>query len=96
MKKIASVSLCALVLVAGCATQRFNINEGSNTNATIKDSTFFVRGLGQEETINAATICKGADKVVSVEAKETPLNILLSILSFQIYTPRNYTVTCKS
>ena len=96
MKKIASVSLCALLLVAGCAGQKFSINEGSNANQTVNDSTFFVAGLGQEDIINAATMCKGANKVVSVEVKETPINILLRVVTLAIYTPRSYTVTCKS
>ena len=96
MKKMFFVSLFALVLVAGCSTQKFNINEGSNSNSITDNSNFVVLGIGQTDKINAAAICKGADKVVSVEAKQTFLNILLNFITFNIYSPRNYTVTCKS
>jgi len=81
-------------LTTGCAKQTFNVN-GSGTLAKEEMQTFFISGLGQSKEMNAASICGGADKVARVEAQLTPLNIVLSMLTFGIYTPREARVYCK-
>jgi hypothetical protein len=44
--------------------------------------------------VDAAKVCGGADKVSRVEVQETFPNVLLSIVTFGIYTPREARVYC--
>ena len=93
MKKLSL--LIAVLVMTGCAAQTFNIN-GSNGEVptTQKSQTFFISGLGQEQVIDAAAVCGGADKVVKVEAQHTFVNGLFGAITFGIYTPRDVKVYC--
>ncbi|BFO09691.1 hypothetical protein GGER_22010 [Serratia rubidaea] len=55
---------------------------------------FFVSGIGQKKTIDAAAVCGGADKVVRTEVQQTFPNILLGVVTFGIYTPREARIYC--
>ena len=94
MKKLLLITLSA-ILVTGCATQSFTLN---NNNAATPDQntmqTFFISGLGQEQEINAASVCGGADKVAKVEAKHEFVDGLLGFITLGIYTPRHAKVYC--
>lgn len=93
MIKAALVGL-ALVM-SGCATQRFEV-QGSSQQAPSLDhaQTFFVSGIGQSKEVDAAKICGGAKNVQSIETQLTPGNIVLGIVTFGIYTPRQMRVYC--
>ncbi|MDI9408484.1 MAG: Bor family protein [Candidatus Pacebacteria bacterium] len=95
MKSLIAASLVSVVLLSGCAAQKFNINGTANTGE-VRNSTFFISGIGQTDTIDAASMCQGAAKVQSVQAQQSFLNILLGAVTFGIYTPRSYKVTCSS
>ncbi|MEN5016841.1 Bor family protein [Erwinia sp. Eh17-17] len=95
MKKILAIAAFA-VLLSGCAQQTFQLKH--NQVATPKQATthhFFVSGIGQKKTLDAAAICGNADKVDRVEVQQTFPNILLSIVTFGIYTPREARVYCS-
>ncbi|MGB8667157.1 MAG: lipoprotein bor, partial [Serratia inhibens] len=67
MKKL----LAAVVLtmaVTGCAQQTFTVkNDVAVAPKQITTHHFFVSGIGQKKTIDAAAVCGGADKVVRTE-----------------------------
>ncbi|QQG26739.1 lipoprotein [Pectobacterium carotovorum] len=95
MKKILSTAVLALVLT-GCAQQTFTVkNESVATPKQTTTSHFFVSGIGQEKTIDAAAICGGSDKVVRTETQVTFVNGLLGLLTLGIYTPREARVYCS-
>lgn len=94
MKKMVLTAAVAM-MVAGCAQQGFTVHSGNAVKPT-KEVThhFFISGLGQSKTIDAAAVCNGADKVVRVEAQHTFLNGLLGAVTFGVYTPREARVYC--
>ncbi|PNK60829.1 Bor/Iss family lipoprotein [Psychrobacter sp. FDAARGOS_221] len=101
LKKVATVAMLAF-LTTGCATQTYLVSPEANTTITAQTSaddesmqTFFVNGLGQEQTIDAAEKCGGKDQVAGVQTKLTPLNWALGFISSGIYTPRQIRVFCK-
>ena len=47
---------------------------------------FFVSGIGQKKTVDAAKICGGAENVVKTETQQTFVNGLLGNDYFSIYT----------
>jgi uncharacterized lipoprotein YmbA len=95
MKNLALSMVIALML-SGCATQTFQINPSSSASTPTKEDrqAFFVSGLGQAQTMNAAEICGGASKIIKVEAEHTFIDGLLGTLSAGIYTPRMARVYC--
>ncbi|EMB7405930.1 Bor family protein [Salmonella enterica] len=89
------VALLALI-VSGCAQQSFQLKD-TPVAAPQKTAThhFFVSGIGQQKTIDAAQVCGGADNVVKTEVQQTFINGLLSVVTFGIYTPREARVYCS-
>ena len=57
-------------------------------NASIETIThhFFVSGIGQKKTVDAAKICGGAENVIR-ETQQTFVNGLLGFITLGIYTP---------
>ena len=47
---------------------------------------FFVSGIGQKKTVDAAKICGGAENVVKTETQQTSVNGLLGFITLGIYT----------
>ncbi|MFJ5482755.1 Bor/Iss family lipoprotein [Pectobacterium actinidiae] len=95
MKKILSTAVLALVLT-GCAQQTFTVkNESVATPKQVTTHHFFVSGIGQKKTIDAAAVCGGSDKVVRTETQQTFVNVLLGVVTFGIYTPREARVYCS-
>ena len=94
MKKvIACAILCATM--SGCATQTFVMNDGGATEPTKQQmQPFFLSGLGQTKTMDAAAICGGADKVAKVEAHLRFIDGLLGSVTYGIFTPRSAKVYC--
>jgi hypothetical protein len=93
-RTLMAVMLAALA--SGCATQTFQVGAGSSSEVPTSEVTqhFFVSGLGQTKSMDAAAVCGGADKVVKVEAHLNFLNGLLGGLTSGIYTPRTARVYC--
>lgn len=83
------------ILIAACSTQTFNMGRPSTLHPKLSDNqTFFVGGIAQDKTINAAEVCGGASRVGTVEVQQSFLNVFLSIVTFGIYTPREARVYC--
>lgn len=86
----------ALMTLSACATQRHYVNSYtlSGTRAVKEDQDFFVYGIGQTQEVNAASICGGQHRVAATESKQTPVNVVLGVVTFGIYTPRQQTTYC--
>jgi len=83
------------VVLSGCATQTFQVNGGGGSTPTQEVmQPFFVGGIGQEQQMNAAEVCGGADKVAKVETQTSILNGLLGGFTWGIFTPRQAKVYC--
>lgn len=94
MKQLAILGM-AVAMLTGCATQTYVLSPTSKQMPTYdKGQTFFVGGIGQEQSVNAAEVCGGAHNVAQIKTLDAPLNIV--IRAFQgIYTPRQIQVYCK-
>ncbi len=94
MKKLIATIAVATAL-SGCAQQTFEINRGIAEKPTQETKqSFFVNGIGQAKTINAAQVCGGADKVIRTEVQESGMNVFFRIITLGIYTPREARVYC--
>jgi hypothetical protein len=95
MKKI----ILPLILVAtlsACTTQTALINGNTGQLKKEEMQTFFVSGLGQTQTLDAAAVCGGANKVVKVERVTSFLNGVLGIFTSGIFTPYDAKVYCSN
>ncbi|SIS98200.1 Bor protein [Thalassolituus maritimus] len=97
MVKFLSAVVCSLV-VTGCATQTFYINEEAEQKdfANLQgQSHFFLFGVGQENTVNAAEVCGGADKVVKVQSSTSVIDGVIALFTSGLYTPESKRVYCS-
>ncbi len=88
----------ATSILAGCSTQTYRVNgDLKSFSAPDKDQMqhFFVSGLGQEQELDAAKICGGADKVVAVQSKHEFVDGFLGLITLGLYTPRHAKVYCR-
>ena len=73
------------------AQQTFTVqNKPAAVDANSKETIthhFFVSGIGQKKTVDAAKICGGAENVVKTETQQTFVNGLLGFITLGIYTP---------
>ncbi|PUE29658.1 lipoprotein bor [Limnohabitans sp. Jir61] len=95
MKKII-LPLILVATLAACSTQTAYINGQTGKLGKEDMQTFFVSGLGQTQTVDAAAVCGGANKVVKVERQTSFLNGILGLLTSGIYTPYDAKVYCQS
>ena len=97
--KFTAVALALTTLIAvGCANTRFNLAGDISPAAVPKyeeTQTYFLSGIGQSKTIDAARICGGAEKVAATAKEHTFLDGLLAVVTFGIYTPETARVYCK-
>lgn len=96
MKKMLFSAALAM-LITGCAQQAFTVGN-KPTAVTPKETIthhFFVSGIGQEKTVDAAKICGGAENVVKTETQQTFVNGLLGFITLGIYTPLEARVYCS-
>ena len=86
MKKMLLATALAL-LITGCA-QQFTVQNKPAAVAPKETIThhFFVSGIGQKKTVDAAKICGGAENV-KTETQQTFVNGLLGFITLGIYTP---------
>lgn len=76
-------SAALAMLITGCAQQTFTVGN-KPTAVTPKETIthhFFVSGIGQEKTVDAAKICGGAENVVKTETQQTFVNGLLGFIT---------------
>jgi outer membrane lipoprotein SlyB len=96
MKKLIAIA-CAAFALTGCATQSFIVSGDSTAAPTQKSAqSFFISGIGQTRTLDAAAICGGSAKVMKVESQQSFLNGLLGVVTMGIYTPRDAKVYCAN
>ena len=91
MKKMLFSAALAM-LITGCAQQTFTVGN-KPTAVTPKETIthhFFVSGIGQEKTVDAAKICGGAENVVKTETQQTFVNGLLGFICNNYFTIGNY------
>ena len=89
--------ICLIAVLSGCATQTYLIN-GNTALEPVEEKSehFFISGIGQKKTVDAAEVCGGVENVVKVETEQTFMNGFLAALTWGIYTPRTARVYCKS
>ncbi|MFA9500248.1 Bor family protein [Mannheimia sp. E30BD] len=98
MKKLLAISVLTALLTTACTTQTAHISGKVTDNIKPTKSvtqSFFIGGIGQEETLNVTEICGSTDKVNQVETVLSGSNILVGIVTIGIYTPRTANVYCK-
>ena len=61
---------------------------GSSTKRKTITHHFFVSGIGQKKTVDAAKICGGAENVVKTETQQTFVNGLLGFIYFRAFILR--------
>ena len=81
MKKM--LLAAADLLITGCAQQTFTVQNKPAAVAPKETIThhFFVSGIGQKKTVDAAKICGGAENVVKTETQQTFVNGLLGFIT---------------
>lgn len=90
-----TASLGLVFLLSACATQQFDIASANGEPALFSENqTFWVGGIGQEVQIDGAQACGEAKKVARVATSQTAGNVVLSIVTLGIYTPRHIDITC--
>ena len=97
MKKMLLATALAL-LITGCAQIMLTVPNKPAAVAPKETIThhFFVSGIGQKKTVDAAKICGGAEKMLSkTETQQTFVNGLLGFITLGIYTPLEARVYCS-
>ena len=87
----------ACLLQGMCSTDVYCSKQtgGSSTKGKTITHHFFVSGIGQKKTVDAAKICGGAENVVKTETQQTFVNGLLGFITLGIYTPLEARVYCS-
>jgi Bor protein len=96
--KRCAMPITTLALI-GCANATFNFTdatrpEDTKPNAEERQLNFF-SGFGQRQTIDAAKVCGGADKVASVDVNQSFADAVVATITLGIYTPLSARVFCK-
>ena len=88
MKKCYSLLRWPCLLQGMCSTDVYCSKQtGSSSTKGNHHHHFFVSGIGQKKTVDAAKICGGAENVVKTETQQTFVNGLLGFITLGIYTP---------
>jgi len=94
MHKTLIVLLSAGIILGACAKQNFRIASRAGVVGEEATSHFFIRGIGQNDEINAASICGSGARVANVETSYSGVNVLLRLFTLGLYAPRTYRVSC--
>ena len=84
-----------LLLITGCAQQTFTVQNKPAAVAPKETIThhFFVSGIGQKKTVDAAKICGGAENVVKTETANIR-KWIARFITLGIYTPLEAQLMC--
>ena len=95
-KFIMLLLVASLFAISGCSKTKFYVQQSNSGQVQRYDQAqhFFVWGIAQQRTVDAARICGGADKVSRVETQQTFVNVLLASLTGGLYEPRQARVFC--
>ena len=77
--------IARILLITGCSIDVYCSKQTGNSmfKGTITYH-FFVSGIGQKKTVDAAKICGGAENVVATETQQTFVNGLLGFITLGI------------
>ena len=93
MNKILIV-VASMFLLSACATQEIIVSPEPSRLQYEQTSHFFFGGLGQNDTVNAADVCRGSENVGKIETEENALSVMFQFFLGVIYTPRSIKVYC--
>jgi hypothetical protein len=87
------IAVGALAMLAGCYNVTY-IAKSRPPSAVIHEQklTFFIAGLVGTEEIQAGQLCPSG--VAKVHTKNTFVDILLTVVTLTIYSPRTAEITC--
>jgi hypothetical protein len=94
MKKCFLMIAFAMLLTA-CSTQTVIVNDHTGYLQKEEMQTFFINGLFQTQTMDAAAVCGGSSKVMKVERTDSFLNGVVRFLTQGLYTPYDAKVYCS-
>lgn len=96
MKKHAwMLAVVMAFMLSGCATQTYKFKSGEAEIAHLDSyDAFFLLGVGQTVTHDAARLCGGADNIRAIEHSVSFGDVLLNFLLSPIYTPRTAKIYC--
>ena len=92
MKK--SLLLLTAFALSGCAKQTIVLNGGGDSVTQTSMQLFFIGGILQEQTLDAAQVCGGADKVAKVTTTVTLIDGIINGATGALVTPRSVEVYC--
>lgn len=94
MKKL-MIPLVVMIL-AGCAQQTVIMRHDIVEKPTLDTrQSFFVHGIGQTKTIDAAQVCGDASRVVRTEVQQSGMDVFLRVVTLGIYTPHDVRIYCS-
>jgi hypothetical protein len=97
--RLVAIATSVSIALAGCANATFNFTDTERAAdaqpMTEHRQANFFSGFGQQQTINAAKVCGGIDKVVSVDVDQSFLDAVIATVTLGIYTPLSGRVFCK-
>ena len=96
MKMLLATALA--LLITGCAQQTFLLVQNKPAAVAPKETIthhFFVSGIGQKKTVDAAKICGGAENVLLNRTQQTFVNGLLGFITSGYHTPLEARVYCS-
>ena len=84
-----------LSFLSSCATQKVIVGTGQPYQKPVKKELqhFFFSGIGQSQDSNAYKLCR--NKTAYVQSKLNAASIILSSLSYGIYTPLETSIYCE-
>ena len=85
------------LLITGCAQQTFTVQNKPAAVAPKETIThhFFVSGIGQKKTVDAAKFVAAQKMLLKTETQQTFVNGLLGFITLGIYTPLEARVYCS-
>lgn len=96
MKKLVTLATLITLTATGCASQTAHLRPKQISASHSETQAFFLGGIAQEKTLDAAKVCEGTQNVVKVESKQEASDVVLSVLTLGIYTPRTAKVFCNT
>ena len=69
-----------------CSTDVYCSKQTGGSSTKTITHHFFVSGIGQKKTVDAAKICGGAENVVKTETQQTFVNGLLGFYCFETFS----------
>jgi hypothetical protein len=88
----ALVSQAVTVLLAGCHTMRFELEQQPQAREVHERKSYFLAGLFPTRVVDVREKCPSG--VVALREETTFLDGLLSLLTLSIWSPRSTTYSC--